>query len=108
MIRWIRGIRVRNNEAEFAGQPVAGLDKGEALVVLDQADDIASLTADETLEDVPSLVDVHGRMPIVVVPASGAAGRHAHAIERDAKPGADIGYRQFPQPLGCKIVVLHR
>jgi len=75
---------------ELIDEPVAGFDEGLVVVVLDEANDIATFATDETLEDVFLLVDVHGGMLIVVVPALGTLGDWAHTIEGDAEFGADI------------------
>ena len=75
---------------ELIDEPVAGFDEGLVVVVLDEANDVATFATDETLEDVFLLVDVHGGMGVVVVPALGTLGDWAHTIEGDAEFGADI------------------
>ena len=75
---------------ELIDEPVAGFDEGLVVVVLDEANDIATFATDETLEDVFLLVDMHGGMGVVVVPALGTLGDWAHTIEGDAEFGADI------------------
>ena len=75
---------------EFVDEPVAGFYEGLVVVVLDEADNIATFAADEAFVDVLFLVDVHRGMFVVVVPACGAFGEFAHAVEIDAKFGAHI------------------
>ena len=75
---------------EFVDEPVAGFYKGLVVVVLDETNDVATLTTDKAFVDVLFLVDVHRGMFVVVVPACGAFGEFAHAVEIDAKFGAHI------------------
>ena len=75
---------------EFVDEPVAGFDEGLVVVVLDEADDIATFATDKALIDVLFLVDVHGGMGIVVIPTLGSLGELTHAIERNTKFGADV------------------
>ena len=75
---------------ELGDEPVAGFDEGLVVVVLDEADHVATLATDKALIDVLFFVDVHRGMLIIVVPALGTLGELAYAIERDAKFGADI------------------
>ena len=78
---------------EFVDEPVAGFDEGLVVVVLDKADDIATLATDKALIDVLFLVDVHGGMLVGMVPACGSSGELAHTIERDTELGANFKYR---------------
>ena len=75
---------------ELIDEPVAGFDEGLVVVVLDEANDVATFATDETLEDVFLLVDMHGGMGVVMVPALGTLGDWAHTIEGDAEFGTDI------------------
>ena len=78
---------------EFVDEPVAGFDEGLVVVVLDKADDIATLATDKALIDVLFLVDVHRGMLVGMVPACGSAGELAHTIERDTELGTNFKYR---------------
>ena len=88
-------------DVEFFDEPGAGFGEGEVLVVLYQADDVATFTADETFVDVLLFVDVHRGVGIVVIPALGAFGEFAHAAEGDAELGADIENGQVAEFLNC-------
>ena len=91
MIHLFRGGGVLNqDDMELVDEPVTGFYEGLVVVVLDEADDIATFAADKAFVDVLFLVNVHRGMLVVVVPACGTLGELAHAIERDAELGADI------------------
>ena len=91
MIQLLRGWSVLNEDnVELVDEPVAGFDEGLVVVVLDEADDIATFATDKALVNVLFLVDVHRGMLVIVVPACGAFGELTHAIERNTKFGADV------------------
>ncbi len=92
---------------EFVDEPVTGFYEGLVVVVLDEADNIATFAADKTLKDVLFLVDVHRGMFVVVVPACGAFSEFAHAIEGDAEFGADIEDGYLADFLKIQFVVFH-